>query len=261
MAVYGAFWDESGVNKDDPWLTVAGLLSTTDHWVEFTADWQDQMERLQIPRGVFHASRLHAPGATEYAGWTLERRRDATTALVDVIQKHVVGSVAISVPGPTFRAEMAKVPPKSNLRGQVGHPYAIAGRLCMVEAAGLLRGNLKLEGAVTLNHLFASGADGYGQLMTVADYESFRPARVSYLSLGTFGFGAQQDNPPLQAADLLAWELNRWSRTRPTGSAVRENLRRLQELPHRWGQLGEEDIGAQMMMSILVGAKLPRPSR
>lgn len=243
LAVYGAFWDESGVNREDPWLTVAGFLSTADRWVEFTADWQEQLQRFEIP--MFHASRFNASRASEYRGWTRKRRVDCSTALVDVILRYAVGSVGISVPGQAIRKAILPA-----YKGKAGHPYAVAGRLCMVEAAGLLRGTLKIEGDLTLNHMFASGADGYGELMMVHDHESVRPTRVDHLVLGSVTFAAQAPNPPLQAADFLAWELNRFMRVqRP----IRTSLRRLrEELPHRWFRLDEDDVGAQMLMAIFV---------
>lgn len=244
LAVYGAFWDESGVNKTDPWLTVAGFLSTADGWVDFTSEWQAVLDRFQIP--VFHANRFNAPGASEYAGWTQERHVECSKALVDVIVRHVVGSVGISVPGPAFRKAIL---PRH--KGRVGHPYAIASHTCMVEAAELLLGNLKLTD-VTLNHTFAAGAEGRGELMDASDWEMMRPERVEHLALGAITFGQQSQFLPLQAADFLAWELNRLQRQegKTTVSTIRTSLRRFWELPHRWFHFEEDHVGAQTLISL-----------
>src|SRR5439155_25195880 len=100
---------------------------------------------------MFHANRFNA-GVGEYAGWTRERRIQCSIALTDVILKHAVGSVGMVVPSQELRNA---IPP--HLQKRTGHPYAIASRFCIIGAAGLLRARLKIEGDVTLNHMFGEG--------------------------------------------------------------------------------------------------------
>jgi hypothetical protein len=48
MSVHVAYWDESGVNKGDPWLTVAGLILATDLWSDFSARWMRVLEEFEV---------------------------------------------------------------------------------------------------------------------------------------------------------------------------------------------------------------------
>jgi hypothetical protein len=106
--------------------------------------------------------------------------------------------------------------------------------------------------------MFAVGALGRGELERMVRYERTQPRRVDYLRLGAVAFGEQRDNPPLQAGDFLAWELNRRVRQEQAGDPppVRTTLRRFRELPHRWFRLQEDDAGAQMLMALSVDWKL-----
>jgi hypothetical protein len=133
---------------------------------------------------------------------------------------------------------------------------------CGVEAAGLVLGNLKAEGDVTLNHTFAEGAQGRGEVLAAHEHERVRPARVEHLALGSITFGHQRENPPLQAADFLAWEFNRRTRQEQTPDqpvpAMRMSLRRFLDVPHRWARLTEDHVGGAHADVCRCGVQPPR---
>jgi hypothetical protein len=126
LALYGAFWNESGTQEYDTWLSVAGFVSTADRWVEFSAEWLAVLKDCGVL--LFHAKDFNARRG-EYRDWTDAEALACSVRLVDVIVNHAIGSVGISVPGPVLRQQ---IPP--HLKGQIGHPYAVAARTCIVES-------------------------------------------------------------------------------------------------------------------------------
>jgi hypothetical protein len=244
LAVYDAYWDESGTGEDDPVLTVAGFLSTPRRWGRFISDWQAALADWELP--YFHMSQYVAKGGP-YAAWSEAERVERCTRLVDIIVRHCAGSVGLVLPLTVYQGA---------IRPEVGTYYGgrlgLASHACIVESAGLLDGTMKIKGVRRINHVFEKGAVGQGKVAALWKSEYDDERRRNYLHLGSITHADKREFLPLQAADIMAWELH-WqgkNQLADVPKEVRQSLRRIAELPHRWYQFGAEGMGAWQLITI-----------
>jgi hypothetical protein len=204
LSAFGAYWDESGTGKDVSTLTVAGLIASPERWDEFAKDWGAALSEWKLP--FFHMVDYCA-GQGFYKGWEEPERTTRITRLIDIILDTAVGSVGITIPKALYVDTMPE-----HLAAYVGGPLGTASYSCMIEAAGLMRGTLEMTGELTINHMFEMGAVGQGKVAAFHRYECGRDSRREQLCLGGFSQDDKRKYSPLQAADILAWELNKYAR-------------------------------------------------
>jgi hypothetical protein len=58
MAMYSAYFDESGHPDDSAYVVVAGAIADVDQWVHFEREWKEALAPLNT--SVFHAVDLEA---------------------------------------------------------------------------------------------------------------------------------------------------------------------------------------------------------
>ena len=263
-----AYLDESGTHRGSRAIAVAGFLGRPDAWGAFAFEWTREIEAWGLD--TFHMAQFESrrPGYD----WPEEVRRARLNRLLEIIDRHVAGSVGITfsmedydavfppdeIPeGPNIQElapgilapgslrpgdpEPAPVDYRpGELRRKTGGPYGLAATAVMLDAAKIA---WALPGERFVDYVFEDGASGRGQLRKVAgdilaDEPSRRDMRVS-----SFAFRSKSE-APLQAADLLAYELHKHL-PRELGQEdrpVRYTLRRLAGMPRRWGRLDVDEL-------------------
>jgi hypothetical protein len=267
MEIWGYF-DESGTNAGSTALSVGGFLGRADEWGAFTVEWEDALEEWGLP--YFRMS-LFENRIGDH-DWPDDVRRERLTRLLEIIRRHVLISVGIVVPltiydavfpkdekpqGPNAQElapgiwapdslEPGEPEPQVSLqpgdiRRKSGGPYGLAAMAMADSVAELVQ---PLIGDPSVAYVFEQGAVGATQIFKVfqdvmADDNRRRDLRVLSIT-----FEDKRDFPPLQAADLLAYELHKQlprqlgTETRPT----RYPLRELAKLRHSWGSLDAEGM-------------------
>jgi Protein of unknown function (DUF3800) len=268
MNIYGYF-DESGTHKGSRALSVGGFLGRADEWAVFGLGWEELLASFHID--YFHMADFESRHGA-YKSWSEERRREFVRRALGLIGRHVIGSVGNVLPlsdydevfpideppEPPNRQEFApgiltpwsldpgEPEPKVDLRAgdirrKSGGPYGLAVLATINDTAHMVR---PLAGDPHVAYVFEKGAVGRGQadkviLGMLRDEQTRREFRM--LSVA---FEDKRDFPPLQVADLLAYELHKHLprqlglEKRPT----RYTLHELAKPPRSWGWINEDQL-------------------
>lgn len=194
VTAYWGYFDETG-HPADPRVSafgIGGLRATCRTWVSFNEAWQ----RVLAPKGItaFHMKEVYAPRSTPYGGWSDDDKTDFLMALIDVI-------------------EMVK-PPLGAMRSLVND---VAHRDRMAEAYreayhDALHSTLTASPSATKVHFVFAKHPEISEVLLRRYHGWIMDAYQEVLDddrVGAITFGEPADLPPLQAADLIAWELRR----------------------------------------------------
>lgn len=237
---YIAYFDESGTSGDTPTVVVAGLLASEVQWGEFTRNWSDTLNQFSISR--FHA-REFAPSVGEFAVWRdhkvnpdqRERRNSFLRQLLGHMKLRVQRSVAISI----RMSDFDKLNTEYELSESIS-AYTICARLCVIR----LFDWAKQVGVPqsSIRYIFEAGGEGQTELKhQMKTYSQVEPEFYDKKSV---------HSPPLQAADLFAYEyflVNRdiFEKGYREKSKLRYPVKILESIPHEdldWGFYAEDNI-------------------
>jgi hypothetical protein len=225
-----ACFDASGHESDQRFLTVAGFISSTEDWAEFSARWTDRLKRDAIE--CFHAVECeHNHG--EFYGWKnkQEEKSRLKEDLLDIIQSCTHRLFASTVEIAALNKELSsETRAKYNLRA-----YALGGRTC---AARVREWSISWACKYVPSLIFEDGDLGKEELEIRLIEDGFArpiflPKRDRQGKDGQFVPG----HVPLQAADLFAYEM---FRSVKSGTDDRWEFRNLCQKP---GSMGIYTIG------------------
>ncbi len=211
--VFWAYFDESG-HPQDPNIrafSLGGLRATYEDWLSFSDEWGVVLSSENVP--WFHMREFRSPSSkSPYWGWTEDRRQEFLMRLVQVITSRLKTPVG-------FVERLPEPHEPEKLRDH----YYSAYWECVHTAVWDLPDTDKVH-LVFASHPEISGValSTYHRHILDAYAKDFRDERV-----GTITFGRSKDIPPLQAADLVAWEFA-WHYHTP--SPVRPSMQRLLEM-------------------------------
>lgn len=186
------YMDESGVHDTAPVVAVAGYISRPKHWRAWTRDWN----RAKKPIRVYHATDC-ANLLREFAGWDKARRDGFVANLLPIIPAHELAGVLIGIDMNTFRQEVAKHP---ELTRMFGEPYTACFQWAISIIMEIASQHGKGERMAFVHEQNSYQADAQRAFAFVK--QNLNPRGINM----TIAFGAKKDHPPLQAADVLAYE-------------------------------------------------------
>ena len=260
MVDFAAYFDESGTHEGSEAVAVAGYLSTPDLWQKFEVEWRKTLAEFGID--FFHMTDF-AARRQQFAGWPEEKRRACLSKLIDITNRHVIASVGTVIPVRDYQAAFSK-----KADNFVGGPYGVAAMACFSEVAKTFN-LIGVHGQVA--YVFETGARGSGQVHKAFTWLEQNPGSKAEMRLLALSFQNKREYCPLQAADILAYELYLYfpKSVKKSGRPVRYGVKALAEAPRDWGRLDmavlEEwarivEIRADMDESELESAPLPVPS-
>lgn len=230
---FTAYFDESGTHDNSQVVAVAGYVAVASCWVEFSAQWQIALDEWGLDH--FHMTDF-AVKAPPYDKWTELERRQRLTRLIGIINEHVLGSVGILIPKNAFDEIFS-----ARAKSICGGAYGLATAACWMDLAEIMR-EKAIDGWVS--YVFEAGAPGAGEIAKVFGANLKDLEQQERLRLLSLRFEDKRNFLPLQAADLLAYELYRdlprevgWERKTP-----RYPLTALAAVPRRWGYLDEAEL-------------------
>ncbi len=190
------YFDESGTHVGSGAVSVAGYLSTPYRWVRFEEQWRAALEEFSIE--FFHMADFanHAP---PYDTWTEEKRRAQFARLVQIINQNAEFSVGNVVPTALFD-EIFSPHAKTYLGGE----YGLAAISTFMSVGKIMRERYPDQ---WVGYVFESGARGAGQVLKVFQDNEQRADQKRELRLLSLRFEDKRQFLPLQAADILAYEL------------------------------------------------------
>jgi len=230
LIVLDGYFDESGTHKGSETIVVAGFLAHVDAWRAFESHWKAALREYGL--SFFHMSDF-AQRAKGY-DWPEDVRRDRLGNLISIINNHTLHSVGVGLPKKLFDSVFT-----GRVRKIVGGPYGFAAWLAILMTGRDLD---ELPFATGASYVFEDGAPRKGEL--IAAYESLAKFRGGKAALHVLSlrFEDKKIFVPLQAADILAYELYK---DRP--KQHRPELRRAPlQLLHRgnWQHMTEPNLRA-----------------
>ncbi len=219
------YCDVSGKEKA---LVTAGFVSTVDEWRLFDRKWTELLQEFGVER--FHM-REFAHSVGQFAEWKgcEDRRKSFCSKLIDQICDHTKYWLGACVLLEDYR----KVDAEYQLHEQFW-PITLSGRACIDLAEDWRQAQHR--GSDPIKWVFEHGDEHWGQL-----------SERIYQDTGVRPLPGSKDLTPLQAADLVAWELLKVYRlfeidVTTLFQGFRKTFQRLTDMPHRHGHYGDHEL-------------------
>jgi hypothetical protein len=193
---YKAFCDGSKGTEPGKILLLSALVHTVPAWEKFSNDWE---AALKVPPRLEH---FHMRKFRQLAGWKPIDRDLKIISLTEVILKHQPHVVSCWLSTESYNATVRQVAP-SDLR----HVFSLAFH-AILHTVGEYQIQRRI--ATPVDFVFDEEGDvGDEALIWYPAIKETAPPRVRALMGATPVFRDDEEVPPLQAADLVAWHKRR----------------------------------------------------
>jgi hypothetical protein len=229
-----ACFDDSGTHEGSRAVVVAGYVSTAKGWEGFTTEWAAALHEWRLEH--FHMTDFAAK-APPY-DWEEPERRRRLDRLIGIINTYAFGSVGILIPKEPFDRIFSE-----RAKQICGGAYGLATTACWMDLAQIMREE-RIDGWV--DYVLEAGSKGVGEITRVFTANLKDPESKAHLRLLSLRFKDKRGFLPLQAADMLAYELYKDFPRQPMGGLERKRWRypiaALAAIPRRWGYLDEDEL-------------------
>jgi hypothetical protein len=230
-----AYFDESGKHDAADVITIAGIITSKESWKILQDRWMKILHKLGVD-SPFHASDCEAAKRrSQYENMPLRQREEIQETLIHSLKGLNITCAASSLIRKDYTASIAAtLRPTEKMR----NPWFLVFEMAM----GTMMTRTK---ASTVTFVFDRQDEFskmahklYGEILT-------QDPKPSYCDrLGTLAFSPKNTVAPLQAIDLIVYEVNRYVReTVLNGEAERWQSRNLRQEVNIDGQLwGKKDL-------------------
>jgi hypothetical protein len=208
MNVWG-YYDAGGLHENPdkrgrqaPTVSVAGYLLTAAQAYEFDRLWMKRLKQDKLP--YFHMTEfiMNSHAFQKCATWSEAQKLGLLEDLISIIANNVSFGIGMVVHRADYKQFLAEEPHMPEVLGQ---PYAFCAFGCFESGADWLK-KKKLKG--NINYIFERGDLHFDQVDTTHAFICRHERLNQRYRLGSLT-AAPVDHSPLQAADLLTWEINR----------------------------------------------------
>jgi hypothetical protein len=213
--VLSAYLDDSGTHGNSPICVLAGYFGGQRQWVSFDRQWSKALSDFGIKE--FHAHRFWAAAkgkkVAAYEGWDGHRATRLINRLLTIVGSHRVypfGSAIVmddwnALPGDEQKVltGAAYFKGKTVTPGARKKAFFLPFVHAVRKAANYCPQEQKMDFVFDENELYKPYAQDYFELMTKL------PDPVGKV-LGQISFVSSEQTPAVQAADLLAYEINKY---------------------------------------------------
>jgi hypothetical protein len=239
--IFKSYVDESGTHRESLNLVLAGYVATTDQWSSFETEWKSALIEFGI--NFFHMADF-ANKAPPYNTWTKYERGIRFKRLIEIINNHITCSVGVILPKLEYAAAMGKA-----YRFIPGHAYGFAANYLAAQVPSALIGYFQ-DYDSKIAYVFDAGVE-YQSEVIKSIKDALNDEMMNVLRIMSVSTQRAKDCMPLQAADILAYELYRLGphlanvKTYVPGTkhAPRmEHINMLRAKPTNWEYLNESRI-------------------
>ena len=196
MAMLAAYFDESGTHSKSPIIAIAGYISNDEQWAKFNEEWQTLLDRYSLE--YFHMNQFENRQG-QFRGMSEHERHALLDSLITFIGIRARSGIAAAFDLSAYNELVAE-----GYEEIIGPPYALCASLCIV---GTQRWAVKHSYQEPIAFLFERGARHSG-LFHKAYNKALKNSKISAnYRLGTLAFPDKREALPLQAADILAYEV------------------------------------------------------
>jgi hypothetical protein len=208
-----AYMDESGIHDKARFCIVAGYVASPTDWYKFGKEWRRVLKKFCVPV-EFHAQRFWTRDGfgrrvDEYQDWSDQKANAYVNALLTAVKKHDLYMLGSVMPVDLFfkygeddRRYLtgAKVEGgKFKTTGKPTAPYFLPFQHCIIEAAH------RFERSAKIDYFFDQNEQLSGWATTL--YQDLRSFLKVSDRLGELKYADSKTSAPLQAADLVCFEL------------------------------------------------------
>ncbi|MBO6757732.1 MAG: DUF3800 domain-containing protein [Roseibium sp.] len=194
LAMITVYLDESGTHDNSPIVVVSASFARPKVWRAWAEDWNKQKSPIRI----FHAVDAHNRDG-EFEGWAREDRDELVKRILPIIPKHGIDAVISGIDLNALREHLSDRP---DVLEKFGAPYLACLHWLIPSVC---------EKAAAL---------GERRIAFIHEENSFQKEALWVLSFlrrrglmgdlsAIFRFGGKKDYPPLQCADVIAYEANK----------------------------------------------------
>ena len=189
------YFDDSGTSAHDSVVVVAGYIGSLSQGEKFAREWRSHLSKFNVT--VMHRTDLECFHG-EFAGWTPEQRTEFVSKAQQIIKRRTYVAIGNAV----IKADFERMFP-DRLKRFCGGAYGFCAILCLARAK---RWFDKAKQQDPIEWIFEAGTDGSGHIAHLfnALYANVQSRTDFRLSRWSF---AGKDEPQLQAADLIAYEV------------------------------------------------------
>jgi hypothetical protein len=195
LTVFRAFLDESGTHAGSPVITVAEYVARPTVWRRFVPKWQ----RTLRPIKVFHSTDCNG-FRREWEGWT-RPDRDAHVAKLLPLLRNIEG-VGLVI-GMVLRDVEEAFSTRPYLRPYLGNPYEACLQWWLTILLQEMQKRGTREPVAVVHEENQYGGEAHRAFNWVKENND------PYGQLISFSFGAKYKFVPLQAADILAYDVGK----------------------------------------------------
>jgi hypothetical protein len=189
------YMDETGVHEGSPTVAVSAYIARPKTWRAWTKAWN----LAKRPIKVFHATDC-ANCQGEFVGWTNDKRDPFVAKLLKVLPAHLIAGLVIAIQMDDFKKALTG---REDLVEMVGNPYTCCFQWSITTIVELANQYGRPERGESIAFVHEVN-DFKGEALKTFDYvKQFHNPKGTKLSLT---LGSKADYPPLQAADVLAYE-------------------------------------------------------
>ncbi len=222
MAMYSAYFDESGHPDDSNHLIVAGGLASVEQWVHFEREWREVL--APFGTSIFHAVDFEYR-TPPFDKITKQQAQAVLERLAGIICRRMERIVSFTVRMDHYRIMNSKYV----FAECYGYPYPVAARSCIAGVEVWARKHsIPME---KMLFFFEDGAKHKGQLEWIAERDR--------LSIPVFR--KKSELVPLQVGDFIAWHGTQCVNSKTLSKATEAVMRRLEGMSHSWRELDMAD--------------------
>ena len=198
MAFLEAYCDESGTHASADYLVVTGFLGHAQDWVQFDRQWKAALRDQGIP---FFKAQWFAKRKRFFADWgdDAPRRKGFMGRLLTAIRDANVVPISVAM----RMADYNHFVPPGEIRNRLGSAYTLCAEQIMLMCGNWSRGN---GFADPIKYVFDAGHANRHEFEEAHRNVYQNSVERDQFLVGSLTFGDEQEIPPLQAADLLAYE-------------------------------------------------------
>jgi len=243
MFEFENYCDDSGTDGNSPIAVAACYVSSKTQWDEFVRNWNEVMEVEGFD--VFHMAEFVAKpdaGHKPFCNWDNKKKTRVYSKLASIINTRVRTGFGVAIP----KAAYDQAAPQY-FRDRYANDHYTYAVLCCINLVAEWRAQYGITSPV--QHIFDQGSP-QTQIKAVWDIlGSYKPAAEKFgLAPNGCSFQDKKFFKPLQAADILAWQMRNHMRRvmvehKDDLSSCHEGFQMLRrDMPIRLGFFTEEQM-------------------
>lgn len=208
IAMYELYFDDSGTSAQSQIAVAACYISRKRGWDEFVKEWDDVAYQEGFSGQAFHMAHFLAPKEQQkkpWCDWDADKKKHVYSRLAGVINTNKQIGIAVAIPKDVY----ASLPERIRKYHGSEH-YTFAVRMCLMR---ILDWRIKSQITLPMQYVFDWEEPWTAKHQEISSlmggvHEKLQP--FFGLDGGGFSFQHKEVYKPLQAADVLAWQMNNY---------------------------------------------------